>query len=163
MRLGKNLYSAGDSSGNQNEGTVIQGVLNAALRCRVRRKQEETELPDQEAAETFDTHSDSEYSKPSPEHLQSKPVEQEQEELEEELDEEELYKDEPEKDATARSSEAKRQRRLKASGPCPQGFEWTRRKGCFTSSCMTCSKNAKDGYQCSGGAHWICMRCTKKL
>ena len=77
-------------------------------------------------------------------------------------DEEEMELSVP-KSKSNQSSEKKRQKKLQAKGPCPAGYDWRRRKGCFTEPCMKCGKQPNDGYQCSAGSHWLCMKCTNKL
>ena len=96
-----------------------------------------------------------------------------QEEQQEEEEDEELYrvldnattkKQEGKKNKPSQQkTEQKRQQKLIQSGPCPQGYEWDRRKGDFTHPCMKCKQQPADGYQCQGGSHWMCIKCIDKL
>ena len=67
------------------------------------------------------------------------------------------------KSQSNQNSEKKRQKKLQAKGPCPAEHDWRRRKGCFIEPCMKCGTQPNDGYQCSAGSHWMCMKCTNKL
>jgi hypothetical protein len=72
-------------------------------------------------------------------------------------------KPEDKKKESKESKEQRRQRKLAKSGPCPAGYDWCRRQGCFSQSCMKCGLSPDDGYQCAAGSHWMCMACTDKL